>query len=167
VNSQAAARARGRELADDLWDDNNFSCRNIESYIRAAKRLDRKCKAEFKRNDKFIRACKAGVREVVDRKKEPCVFDDEECKRLGKSLGSGIADIICKVPKRSFKGRRPTFSRKCIRTSTNTCKKAASNKIEKLLDNGECGDNEFYTNRMKKEVKKKCREEVKKYARGT
>jgi hypothetical protein len=114
-------------------------------------RTRRKRKEEFGRNNRFIRACEAGVREVVDRKKEPCVFDDEECKSLGTSLRSGLADIIYELHGYGY-SLTPTVSRKCIRTSTYTCEDTAYYEIEYLLDNENCGDNEFFSDKMEKEA---------------
>jgi hypothetical protein len=162
VSSQSSARARGKRLATDLWNNNNFSCSNIESYIRAAKRLENECTKEFKPSNKFINACKAGVKEVVDEKKKPCVFDRKECERIGKNIGLGIADIICRGSRSTIQSS--TFSKKCIRISTNTCKDVANATIEDLLDDGNCGNNNFFTDKMDREVNRRCTSEVKNFA---
>ncbi len=164
AHSVSVAYDRGERLANQLWDDKKYSCRNIESYRRTAERnLFPKCEDEFDINSMFEEDCQEGVEDTIQEKESTCVFDTNDCKKYGRSIGLGVAARVC-----STKSARTqtVFSDKCIRTATNTCIDTATNEVENFMDEGTCGDETRLTRKMEKTIKKLCEEEVKKFATG-
>ena len=159
VQSTSVAYDRGTRLANKLWNVNNYSCTNIESYRRDAQRnLFRQCEDEFDINAKFVQDCQNGVDDTIKEKEGPCVFDTEDCKKYGRSVGFGVAARVCSA--KSPKGQI-FFSAKCIRAATYTCINVATDEVENYMDEGTCDGKMRLTRRIERQISELCEDEVK------
>ena len=163
VRSQSTANLRGKRIARELWENEGYSCENIEPYRKKAERtLYRQCDDEFKLNIKFVNACNDGVNEVIEEKERPCVFEKTDCKQVGNSIGLGVAALICEtVGSRSV---QPTFSEQCIRAATDSCLINAKKTMRNYIDEESCGGKNRVTRKMEREARDLCKSEVENFA---
>ncbi len=137
TSANSSAKERGMRLASDLWDE-GFSCEDIESFrIEAGEELVEQCQEDFDPIRNFVTSCIEGVLEIIVDKEEPCVFDLEQCSRIGEGIGRSATRQLCEL---SNENEAPVFSRRCVLRIVMSSIEATLKNLEENNENGSCED---------------------------